>query len=101
MSTIAPGLGLLAGLSTSVWKIHGWFERQALRRRTTGRASLIAPFYAAGAAALASRRIVAIAACMHLSMPATPTDPRAQAAADRKRLQRALNASLAFVLLLT
>ena len=38
---------------------------------------------------------------MHLSMPATPTDPRAQAAADRKRLQRALNASLAFVLLLT
>jgi len=30
-----------------------------------------------------------------------PDDPRAQAAADRKRLQRALNASLAFVLLLT
>jgi membrane associated rhomboid family serine protease len=38
---------------------------------------------------------------MHLSTPATATDPRAQAAADRKRLQRALNASLAFVLLLT
>jgi len=38
---------------------------------------------------------------MHLSTPATAIDPRAQAAADRKRLQRALNASLAFVLLLT
>ena len=38
---------------------------------------------------------------MHLSTPATATDPRVQAAADRRRLQRALNASLAFVLLLT
>lgn len=37
---------------------------------------------------------------MHLSMPDATPDVRAQAAADRRRLQRALNASLAFVLVL-
>ena len=38
---------------------------------------------------------------MHLTTPDTAIDARAQAAADRRRLQRALNASLAFVLLLS
>ena len=37
---------------------------------------------------------------MHLPIEAPPADPAAQRAADRRRLQRALNASLAFVLLL-
>ena len=37
---------------------------------------------------------------MHLPIPDAAVDLRAQAAADRRRLQRALNASLAFVLLL-
>jgi len=38
---------------------------------------------------------------MHLPMPETLPDSPAQRAADRRRLQRALTASLAFVLLLT
>src|SRR5262245_45279085 len=37
---------------------------------------------------------------MHLPTPETPPDSPAQRAADRRRLLRALNASLAFVLVL-
>src|SRR5690606_21635732 len=37
MSTMLPGLTRWAGFSTRRWKIHGWLERQALRRRMVGR----------------------------------------------------------------
>src|SRR6476469_4264794 len=106
MSTRLPGLGLFAGLSTSFWKIHGWLDRHGLRRRTTGRASFIAAFYAAPRTRLlrtrlASAAFVAIARHMHLPMPEPVADSPRQRADDRLRLQRALTASLAFVLVLT
>src|SRR5690606_2299302 len=41
MSTMLPGLTRWAGFSTRRWKIHGWLERQALRRRMVGRGSVM------------------------------------------------------------
>src|SRR3569832_1002261 len=109
MSTRLPGLGLLAGFSTSFWKIHGWLDRHGLRRRTIGRLSLIAGILRGGfrrpgtrhaSRRLASAAFAAIAHGMHLPMPEPVADSPAQRTADRRRLQRALTASLAFVFLL-
>jgi membrane associated rhomboid family serine protease len=111
MSTIEPGLGRTAGFSTSFWKIHGWVERQAFLSRTTDDSLFIATFYAGhfSAPPCGSREIhkqPCIPAghrhplAMHLPIPELPLDPKAQRALDRRRLVRALNFSLGFVLLL-
>src|SRR5690606_26473429 len=99
-STMVPGFGRGLGLSTSFWKIHGWLDRQALRRRTTGRASFMAAILPACGAGLALRPSVAMLRYMQLPTHDHPPDSAAQRAADWSRFRRAAGASAAFVVVL-
>ena len=108
MSTMLPGLGLAAGFSTSFWKIHGWVERQAFLQAHHGEFAVHRGILRVRAAPSRKERSAGpcIAAIqrhrhgMHLPIHDTALDPQAQRIRDRRRLRRALNASLAFVLLL-
>src|SRR5688500_9124226 len=113
MSTIEPGLGLTAGLSTIFWKIQGWFERRSIFRLTTGSgaaAAFMRLLYRRGPLAPAAGAPHVFAMSPSLDPPDAPWRRAADAAAlDPElaaaptvlaRFRRALNLSLAFVVVL-
>src|ERR671913_45745 len=102
-STRLPGLGRTVGFSTSFWKIQGWEDRHALRRRTTGSAEASMSREVMGrdlTRALVPGSLRRHHGSMHLPTDVLPDDPLAQRARDRLRVKRAALASLAAVLLL-